>query len=55
MKPFSYKYLLDTSFFHDVRVEGSLKCDVLPWLLGKAEDLVSKNKQLASYTLECAL
>lgn len=55
MKPFTYKYLLDTSFFHDVRVEVKLKCDVMPWILDQAEELVKTRKANAAYIPDMAL
>ena len=42
--------LTDTSFFHDVRTEHTLKCNVLPWLLDEAEKFVTQLDQLNRYS-----
>ena len=47
--------MLDTSFFHDVRVERHLKCDVMPWLLEKTEDLVASMAQYSDYSIKKSL
>jgi hypothetical protein len=38
-----------------VRVEGALKCDIMPWILGKAEELVTKHDNMAAYAPKFAL
>ena len=37
-----YKFLKDTSLFYNPRVEVTLKSDVMPWILGRAESFVKE-------------